>query len=134
MKVKYIRVLLEKNERFSTPLSIAPWEVPVLIEAQGGGVTEVEAVTVERKARPDAQSEYQRLVNRYRHSSDSDMPYVARVYGVGAQGVAAIEKIIADSVFESGSTAYREAEAQEVSDLDFVSGAPREDAVESLSA
>lgn len=141
LTVKYIRVLLEKNERFTTPLSIVPWEVPVLIEAHGGGVTELETVVAVRKLRPDAQSEFQRLANRYKCSNDSDVPYVARVFGVGSRGISAIEKLIAESIVSSDQVQdFREVEAPteagadvtEVSDLEFVSGAPQEDAVEEL--
>lgn len=138
MKIRFEKVLLEKNERFSTPLTVVPWEVPVLIEAHGGGITQLGQAIVERKVRPDAQSEFQRLVNRYKHSESSDVPYVARVFGVGMIGVRAIEKMIQDSIVVVGSaddfasvetpTTDAPAEVQEVSDLDFVSGQAQEDA------
>lgn len=139
MKIRFAKVLLEKNERFSTPMTIVPWEVPVLIEAQGGGVTELGQAIVERKARPNAQSEFQRLVNRYKHSESSDVPYVARVYGVGLAGVRAIDKAIAESIVTVGSAEDfasvetsdgSEVDVTEVSDLDFVSGGSEDGPVE----
>ena len=135
MKIRYAKVLLEKNERFSTPMTIVPWEVPVLVEAHGGGVTDLGEVVVNRKLRPNAQSEFQRLVNRYKHSETDAIPYVARVFGVGAIGVRAIEKAIADAIVTDGQadgapTQAPEDEVTEVSDLDFVSGGAEDAPVE----
>lgn len=140
MKIRFEKVLLEKNERFSTPLTIVPWEVPVLIEAQGGGVTQLGQSIVERKVRPDAQSEFQRLVNRYKHSESSDVPYVARVFGVGAAGIRALDRMIDDSIVKVGSAddfvsvetpaTDAQADVTEVSDLDFVSGGSEDGPVE----
>lgn len=129
--VQYAKVTLEKNERFSTPLTIATWEVPVLMQAHGGRIEDHGRVTVKRKARPDATSEYQRLVNRYKHSDSSDVPYVGLVYGVGDMGVRKIEAEIQRSMAAATvapATDISNDEAQEVSDREFVLGGAEESA------
>lgn len=94
VKVRYQRILLEKSETLSQPMSVVPWEVPVIAEAHGGGIQDLGQTVVERKRPYDAVSEYQRLVNRYRASEDNATPYVTRVYGSGAAGIQAIQNAI----------------------------------------
>jgi len=130
VKIRYTKVLLEKNERFSQPLTVAPWEVPVLIEAHGKSlISEVGTAVVNRKELPKASAEFQRLINRYKHGENSEVPYVTRVYGVAATAVKIIEKMIADSVVRGDDTGAVETgvelsidDATEISDLAFVSG------------
>lgn len=128
VKMRYAKVLLEKNERFSTPLTVAPWEVPVLIEAHSKSlISELGTVVVNRKTVPEAEAEFQRLVNRYKHGENSEVPYVARVYGVSAVAVKVIEKMIREAtVGGAGAEAEVETEeapaddgALEISEADF---------------
>jgi len=130
VKIRYTKVLLEKNERFSTPLTVAPWEVPVLIEAHSKSlISEVGTTVVNRKELPEASAEFQRLINRYKHGENSEVPYVTRVYGVAATAVKIIEKMIADAVVRDGDTGAVESEvelptddATEISNLDALLG------------
>ena len=149
MKMRYSKVLLEKNERFSTPLTIAPWEVPVLIEAHGKSlITELGTVEVNRKAVPDARAEFERLSNRYKHGENSEVPYVARVYGVSAVAVKVIEQMIRDSIVDgAGTDASQETgladegpsaspsdDVAEISDFAFASGEATPEGVQEIPA
>lgn len=134
MKIRYRKVLLEKNERFSTPLTIPVWEVPVLMEAHASSlITDLGEVLVERKEAPEAAAEFQRLVNRYKHGENSEVPYVARVFGVSALAVKVLDRLIREATVVEGAAGAEaplvdsgEPESQEISDLSFVTGAPEE--------
>jgi hypothetical protein len=126
VQIRYRKVTLVKNERFSQPLVIAPWEVPVLVEAHSKSlIKDTGEVIVNRKDLPAASAEFERLVNRYKHGENSEVPYVARVYGVSGLAVKVIEKLIRDSVVgnEAGEEATGESEGiLEISDEAFVTG------------
>jgi hypothetical protein len=138
VKLRYVQILLEKNERFSTPLSVAPWEVPVLIEAHSGSaITDLGTMIVKRKQLPVAADEFARLQSRYKHSGDSAVPYVARVFGVGAQGVRAIDQMIQAALVGGESDAGDAAvEVDQSADADlarFVAGDGAEEGPQAIA-
>jgi hypothetical protein len=71
------------------------WELPVVMFIFDDGNVQPQG-TFERVDRlyPSAQIEYERLEKRYGQDSQSGVPYVTSIYGPGARGVAAIQKII----------------------------------------
>lgn len=114
IRVRYQRILLEKSEVTSVPMSVVPWEVPVIAQAHGGGIQDLGTTVVTRKQPFDAVSEYQRLINRYRHSEKDETPYVAQVYGVGSQGIEAIQNAIDNAMVNEDFDAGPELPALEV--------------------
>lgn len=107
IKVPYIQVLLEKNERCTHPLWILPWELPVMAAAQGSNsIGEMARKVVERKRAPDPAAEFERMANRYRAPEGSEKPYVADVYGHGARGLATLKREIDDALDAANSVEF----------------------------
>jgi hypothetical protein len=99
MKVLYVQVLLEKNEHFSTPVYIYPWELPVFAAAhRNSGITELGERVFEKKIAPRADVEYERLGNRYKSPEGTDMTYVSAVYGHGTAGVRKLQEAMVEAV------------------------------------
>lgn len=101
MKVLYVQVLLEKNEHFSTPVFVYPWELPVFAAAhRNSGITELGKRVFEKKVAPRADIEYERLGNRYKSPEGTDMTYVSAVYGHGTQGVKKLQEAMKEAAAE----------------------------------
>lgn len=95
MAYKYTRVRLHRSETTEMTLDVAPWEVPVLAAVNGADrVTPIGETPVNKKL-PDAAAEYDRLAAKYKTDPANGQEFVAQVYGIGARGVAALEKEIA---------------------------------------
>lgn len=84
MTMKFIVADVKMNEFHTQQVIVGPWEIPVLQCVHGGHVNVVGEQLVERDA-PDAQQEFDRLLNKYRSGhddeGDSKLPYVVQVYG-----------------------------------------------------
>ena len=112
MKVLYIQALLEKNEHFSTPVWIYPWELPVFAAAhRNNGITELGKQTFNKQVAPTAQSEYERLGMRYKGPEGSDLSYVSTVYGHGSMGVKKLHDAMSEAAKETEIVAAAEAAA-----------------------
>lgn len=102
MKVLYYQVLLEKNEHFSTPVWIYPWELPVFAAAhRNNGITELSKRTFNKRFAPNAATEYDRLATRYKGAEGSDMSYAALVYGHGSVGVKKLHEAMIEAAKET---------------------------------
>jgi len=108
---KYTRVQLNRSETTVITLDVPPWEVPVLAAVNGEDRIQVIGETPVNKMLPDPAAEFDRLVTRYKHGGDSEMPYVAAVYGIGQRGVEQLAKEIAK--------AGRDAEAPPVQGAEY---------------
>lgn len=112
MKVLYYQMLLEKNEHFSTPVWLYPWEVPVFAAAhRKNGVSELSKRAFNKKVAPDAPTEYDRLQNRYRGPEGADMSYVAMVYGPGALGIKKLHEAMTEAAKETEAFILAEADS-----------------------
>ncbi len=110
MKVLYVQVLLEKDEHMSTPVWIYPWELPVFAAAhRNNGVQELGKRVFNKKVGPRADTEYDRLANRYKGPEGSDMTYVSAVYGHGSMGLKKLQEAMAEAVKETAVVAAAEA-------------------------
>lgn len=110
MKVLYVQVLLQKNEHFSTPVWMFPWELPVFAAAhRNNGITELGRRTFNKKFAPNAQAEYDRLAARYKGAEGSDMTYVSAVYGHGSMGVKKLHEAMTETAKETAVFAATEA-------------------------
>jgi hypothetical protein len=110
MKVLYIQVLLEKNEHFSTPVWVFPWELPVFAAAhRKNGVTELKKGVFNKRFAPRADIEYDRIANRYKGPEGSDMTYVSAVYGHGALGIRKLQEAMVEAAKETEAFIIAEA-------------------------
>lgn len=110
MKVLYYQVLLEKNEHCSTPVWVYPWELPVFSAAhRHSGITELGKRTFNKRFAPNAQTEYDRLAQRYKGPEGQDMPYVTTVYGPGSLGVKKLHEAMVEAAKETEVVAAQEA-------------------------
>lgn len=110
MKVLYIQVLLEKNEHFSTPVWVYPWELPIFAAAhRKSGVTEIGKNVFNKRFAPRADVEYDRLANRYKGPEGSDMTYVSNVYGHGSAGIKKLQEAMEDAAKETAAFIASEA-------------------------
>ena len=91
---KYARVQLNRSETSTITLDVPPWEVAVLAAVNGEDRVVFIGETPVRRALPEASAEYDRLLAKYKHSTDNGQDYVASVYGVGMRGVEALRKEI----------------------------------------
>lgn len=107
----YRTVTIQRDETTSMPVLVGDWEVPILEHKHGdervtvGGLKEYE----NRPWPADAKSEMQRLNVLYGNASSGDNPvtWAERVYGVGSQGVKALERAIEAAKKEAGANATR---------------------------
>jgi len=112
MKVLYYQVLLEKNEHFSTPVWIYPWELPVFAAAhRKNGVTELRKGAFNKRFAPNAQTEYDRIEKRYKGPEGSDMSYVSAVYGHGSLGIKKLHEAMVEAAKETDAFLAAEAAA-----------------------
>lgn len=112
MNVLYICVSLQKNEHFSTPVWIYPWELPVFAAAhRKNGITEIGRKVFKKlpNAIPQVATEYDRLEVRYKGPEGSDISYVAAVYGHGSMGLKKLQEAMQEAAKET--QAYMEHEA-----------------------
>lgn len=112
MKVLYYRVLLEKNEHFSTPVWVYPWELPIFSAAhRNNGITELDKRVFNKRFAPNAATEYDRLSNRYKGPEGSDMSYCSSVYGHGSEGVKKLHERMVEAAKETAEFIAAEAAA-----------------------
>jgi hypothetical protein len=110
MKVLYIQVLLEKNEHFSTPVWVFPWELPVFAAAhRKNGMTELKKGVFNKRFAPNAPTEYDRLAARYKGPEGSDMTYVSTVYGHGSLGLKKLQEAMVEAAKETKALIIAEA-------------------------
>ena len=102
MKVLYYRVVLEKNEHFSTPVWIYPWELPVFSAVhRKSALTELDKRAFNKRFAPEAAVEYSRLENKYKGPEGSDVSYAATVYGHGSTGVKKLHEAMVEAAKET---------------------------------
>lgn len=112
MKVLYVQVLLEKSEHMSQPVWLYPWELPVFAAAhRNNGVTELRRATFNKRFAPNAQTEYDRIANRYKGPEGTDMSYASAVYGHGSEGVKALHARMVEAAKETSAFIAAEAAA-----------------------
>lgn len=93
MKVLYVQALIEKNEHFSHPVWVYPWELPVLAAAhRDHGITELRRAVFNKKVAPEVETEFDRLANKYKGPEGTDIPYVVSVYGHGQMGLRKLQE------------------------------------------
>ena len=110
MKVLYVQVLLEKNEHFSTPTWVYPWELPVFSAVhRNSGVRVLGRRTFNKRFAPNAHAEYDRLAQRYKGPEGSDLTYVSSVYGHGDLGVKKLHEAMEEAAEETARVAAEEA-------------------------
>lgn len=110
MKVLYYQVLLEKNEHFSTPVWVYPWEMPIFAAVhRKSGVTELGKRAFNKKIAPRADAEYSRLEDRYKGPEGSDVTYVAAVYGHGTAGLRKLQEAMEEAAKETDAFLIAEA-------------------------
>ena len=115
MKVLYVQVLLEKNEHFSTPTWVYPWELPVFAAVhRNSGVRVLDRRTFNKRVAPNAHAEYDRLAQRYKGPEGSDLTYVSSVYGHGDLGVKKLHEAMEEAAEETARVAAEEAIAPPV--------------------
>jgi hypothetical protein len=102
MKVLYYQVLLEKNEHFSQPCWVYPWEMPVFAAVhRKSGMTDLGKRAFNKRFAPNAKTEYDRLENKYKGPEGSDMTYVAGVYGHGSVGIKKLHEAMVEAAKET---------------------------------
>lgn len=110
MKVLYYQVLLEKNEHFSTPVWVYPWELPVFAAVhRKSGVTELGKGVFNKRFAPRADVEYDRIASRYKGAEGSDMTYISAVYGHGTMGVQKLQEAMEAAAKETAAFIAAEA-------------------------
>jgi hypothetical protein len=96
-KYRAVTVEVRRDELTTFQMTVAPWEYP-LIEAQFAEITVKNPDAELAFAEPiDAQTEFERLAQRYKHVSeggDPGVPLVARVYGQHSSGLRTLAKEI----------------------------------------
>lgn len=93
VKVPYVQVLLERNENYSMPVWIYPWELPVFAAVhRRSGVSELRRAVFDKKFAPRADAEFERLETKYKAPEGSDISYVATIYGHGSIGVRKLQE------------------------------------------
>lgn len=93
--MRYIEVLVNRDERLSIPRQVPAWEVPVLRLVHGEEkIEEREYIDVPQRDYPDAGDEFNRLVQRYGEDVATETPFVAMVYGHAPRGVQALAEAI----------------------------------------
>jgi hypothetical protein len=93
--VRNVMVTIVRDTMTTIPKIVRPWEVPMLEEIHGQEQVLVNgAVEKEIDELPDAQEEFDRLVQTYGTNGDTKNPYVQIVYGNGRAGVKALEEAI----------------------------------------
>jgi len=96
MSIKYDVVTIRLNEYRTVTRTVAPWETPIL-EAIHGGNLQRAGSKICNVDPPVPDDEFRRLADRY-GPKDSDVPFVAQVYGNFGPGVRALTQVIADSL------------------------------------
>ncbi|HQR71227.1 MAG TPA: hypothetical protein PLE54_11525 [Burkholderiaceae bacterium] len=104
--LKYQRVFLDRNEALKLHVEIVPWEVPVFATVNGVDAVRVEGERYVRrsKGKPDADAEFDRLVNRYKDDKGTGQSFVEMVYGIRPIAVPKLAKLIDASWREDGET------------------------------
>jgi hypothetical protein len=92
---EYARVSVERSEHTKQIVDVPTWEVPVLEMVHGADYVKVIGKRSVRRAKHDAQDEYNRLVGKYRTSEENGQPIAAFVYGGGTIGVQKLAEEIA---------------------------------------
>src|SRR4249920_948950 len=95
--VRYDVIRVNRSEVHSAPVSVAPWETPVLTIVNGEDRCFPMGTVDTENDYPDAQSEYDRLEIKYRSDNESGHSYVGMVYGMGSIGVQRLRKAIEDA-------------------------------------
>ncbi len=100
--MRFVQVLVERNEHLAIPREVAPWEVPVLQAVHTPEKVKVMGVVNHERLKdrpyPDAEMELERLERKYGRDVDTDdKPFVFAVYGQGPLGVAALRKAIEET-------------------------------------
>jgi len=98
---KYTRIQLTRSETTTMAIDVPPWEVAVLAAVNGEDRITVIGETPVRRELPDPGVEYDRLLTKYKHDTNSGQDYVALVYGVGSRGVEALAREIAKARAEA---------------------------------
>ena len=97
--MKYYQVKITRDLTLAFTQEVGKWEIPLLELMNGPENVEVEGEIDVRRDYPDAPSEYERLLRRYKNRDEQSRltaPPVELVYGVGSRGVAELAKVIAD--------------------------------------
>lgn len=97
--MKYYQVKITRDLTLAFTQEVGKWEIPLLELMNGPENVEVEGEIDVRRDYPDAPSEYERLLRRYKNRDEQNRltaPPVELVYGVGSRGVSELAKVIAD--------------------------------------
>jgi hypothetical protein len=92
--MRYAVVRLTRSEAQERVSEFRPWEVDILSMIHGPESVEVVGEKDDGKPYPDAESEYERLVAKYKSPEGSNTSYAQMVYGVGA---AKLAKVLRDA-------------------------------------
>lgn len=108
--MRYVDVLIERDERLSIPRQVPSWEIPVLQLVHGEEKIIVKGdINVPQRDYPAASDEFNRLVQRYGEDVATETPYVVMVYGQGPRGTQALEEAI-----KKDRESYKAVEVEEV--------------------
>lgn len=93
--MRYVRVLVERDERLKIPKVVAPWVVPILafIHGEEKVIVTQEDIIIDHEA-PDAASEYDRLQRCYGADVKTEKHFVAEIYGQPPRGVKELQRAI----------------------------------------
>jgi hypothetical protein len=106
--MRFIKLTLTRSETTIIPLTVVPWEVPLLEAVHGGERITIDGeVEVANRDYPDAPGEFQRLLLKYKMDTDSGQDYVALVYGGGRLGVEKLEAAIKAEMRDNGTLEQR---------------------------
>ena len=104
-KLRYARVFVDKSETTKLEVQVPVWEVPVLADVMGEGITIQDYQWVEKRGKrdfiPDAAAEFDRLANKYGTDAGADKSHVVNAYGGGSFGLEKLAGEIAKNSKES---------------------------------
>lgn len=96
--MRYFRVKIVKDERTVYNRAVLPWEIPLIEVSFGDGNVEETGKFEDTDAPyPDAREEFQRLGQLYGSEPDTNLPFVAAVYGQASTGVRALARAIKEA-------------------------------------